>query len=486
MEYADYGSGTVTYTGQFMNGFRHGEGHSAFHKSGEEYEGEWICDEPSELKLFQHNGPLCEEEGEVDLKDEVDYLSVPPSKNGPSNTTAGGYTTELSSSKTTVSTQSLVSTDTMDSSTVTSGGMDKSSRSNNNSQQAGNMQHRRQRRRRSSCQERKVDFDPDSCMISSNMNSSMVSLNVLDFTSDTPKLYRYKNGDIFKGRLDAKKLRQGSGVYTEHRMGSVYDGDWKDSMRHGVGLLTLASGVDYSGEFFKDHVHGQGTLTLIDASVYTGGFFNGLFHGHGTFEDVSNNRTYIGEFENGLRHGEGQEKYSDGTLYKGEFKNGKRHGMGVLHNVDGSDLYRGEWQHDFMHGKGLRLHHKVQSNWEGNYDGDFSRGKFCGNGTFAYTDGTCIEGQWLDDIPRDGDWTINYPDGSKFYGFATFRNPEEERLVSFDDSSSRGSATSSPAHLRVPLPHGFGTLTYPSGQRYIGSFTYGDCKETRRSSTMTR
>ena len=98
--------------------------------------------------------------------------------------------------------------------------------------------------------------------------------------------------------------------------------------------------------------------------------------------------------------------------------------------------------------------------------------KFSGNAKFTYTDGTIIEGQWLDDIPRDGDWTIVYPDGSKFYGFATFQHPEDKSVGS---DLSRGSACDD--FLRVPLPHGFGSLTYPSGRRFVGSFVYGEYNE---------
>ena len=94
-------------------------------------------------------------------------------------------------------------------------------------------------------------------------------------------------------------------------------------------------------------------------------------------------------------------------------------------------------------------------------------------GLYTYNDGTSIEGQWVDDIPRDGDWTINYPDGSKFYGFATFY-PEENRTTSLSSLSSTID------FLRVPLPHGFGTLTYPTGQRYVGSFEYGEYQNSMR------
>ena len=45
-------------------------------------------------------------------------------------------------------------------------------------------------------------------------------------------------------------------------------GDWKDSKRHGVGHLKLASGLVYSGEFNEDSIQGEGSLTLINGSLY--------------------------------------------------------------------------------------------------------------------------------------------------------------------------------------------------------------------------
>jgi len=448
MEYADFGPGAVTYTGEFINGFRHGEGRCFFHNTGEEYEGDFACDEPVELKIFQHDGPLLDNEGEK-LVDQITYpTEVDESEHGGSE--------GLNSSQI-----SVLSEDTEDSTAMSSRDKycspKKHSRSKNSKQGSPN--------------------SPNELKI------SIKSLSLAELASGTPKLYRYQNGDTFKGRLDSDKQRQGPGVYRENKTGSVYDGDWKDNMRHGVGVLTFASGLEYSGEFFKDSIHGQGTVTLIDSSVYTGSFFNGLFHGNGTLEDSATKSVYTGEFSNGVREGEGEEGYHDGTKYKGEYMNGKRQGFGTLFDAEGNALYKGNWVEDAWHGKGTLFRHKQSgSSWEGIYEGDLKQGKFCGNGIYTYTDETIIEGQWLDDIPRDGDWTINYPDGSKFYGFATFRHPEDSLHddVSGLSECSKTSATKTSDVLRIPLPHGFGTLTYKSGQRYIGSFVYGDFDDSNR------
>jgi len=476
MEYADLGSGESVYTGWFVNGFRQGEGRCFFHKTGTEYEGEWACDEPTGLKLFQHNGPLVTEssedsdqqdkdKGEEDCSQEDDILvatiDCPPTRTRRRRSlTKSPANNEIESS--------FVSATSACSLAETVESMALSSIEHPESQdQVPSL-----RRSGQSSRLRISTTDSD------NLSSSMKSLTVFDYSEQGLKLYKYQNGDIFKGHLDKNNLRQGSGVYTEHLMGTTYNGDWRESKRHGVGHLQLSSGLEYSGEFFMDQIHGQGNLTLIDGSVYTGSFFNGLFHGRGMLEDDGHQRVYFGEFENGERSGEGEEKYPDGSRFKGEYKNGKRNGVGTLTGPDGVEIYTGGYNDDLKHGKGnLSRHKQENSSWEGSYDGDFFQDKFSGDGKFTYTDGTSIEGQWLDDIPRDGDWTIIYPDGSKFYGFATFQHPEDKSIGS---NGSRLSAASSGEFLRVPLPHGFGSLTWPSGQRYVGSFVYGEYNDNRK------
>jgi len=136
-----------------------------------------------------------------------------------------------------------------------------------------------------------------------------------------------------------------------------------------------------------------------------GSFFNGLFHGRGMLENKARNHLYFGEFENGERSGEGDEMFSDGSRYEGAYKGGQRCGAGTLFNPDGIELYCGVWREDMRHGKGRQLRHRREgSSWEGCYEGDFFQDKFTGTGKYTYTDGTSIEGQWLDDVPRDGDW----------------------------------------------------------------------------------
>lgn len=199
-------------------------------------------------------------------------------------------------------------------------------------------------------------------------------------------------------------------------------------------------------------------------------------------EEFEHNRVYIGEFENGERAGEGEETLSDGSKFKGAYQQGKRNGFGILYGPDNSVIYRGEWKDGLQHGRGLlycreldeELHQDSNIN-DGVYDGEFFKSKFCGSGKFTYNDRTIIEGQWLDGRPIDGDWTITYPeDGKKYYGFATFRVPREKLRASVRSFSRGLTAASQHELLRVPLPHGFGSLLFPNGRRDVGSFVYGE------------
>jgi hypothetical protein len=234
MDYADTGSGESSYIGSFINGVRHGEGRCFFHKTGEVYEGEWSCDEPIGIKIFQHDGPLVGEGASGELE------SVEPSLRPPidqprrcSNTSMGSFYNESSLDEVK---WSLSGIDNV----ITDNGPQTTS-----------------------------SFRRSQSTSSDNLSQTIKALSIIDNFEVHIKRYQYQNGDVFEGCLDeVSGLRQGSGFYTEHRMGSSYDGDWKHGKRHGTGHLRLASGVEYSGEFYDDKIHGQGRLILINGSEY--------------------------------------------------------------------------------------------------------------------------------------------------------------------------------------------------------------------------
>lgn len=60
-----------------------------------------------------------------------------------------------------------------------------------------------------------------------------------------------------KGNIKEKNLK--SIVFKD---GTVYEGGWKDRMKHGKGELLFGNGEKYEGEFENNFYSGQGSLLL--------------------------------------------------------------------------------------------------------------------------------------------------------------------------------------------------------------------------------
>ena len=48
----------------------------------------------------------------------------------------------------------------------------------------------------------------------------------------------------------------------------MYEGTWKDDMKHGGGKETYSDGATYEGRFQEGSRHGHGTLTYANGDVY--------------------------------------------------------------------------------------------------------------------------------------------------------------------------------------------------------------------------
>ncbi len=108
---------------------------------------------------------------------------------------------------------------------------------------------------------------------------------------------------------------QGSYAYSD---GSVYVGEWKNSMRNGRGTYTCPSGTMYAGQWKNDRFDGQGTYTYSDGSVYEGGWKDNKRTGQGTYTG-SNRSRYVGRWKNDRLIGEGFLITVDGRRFVGQF-----------------------------------------------------------------------------------------------------------------------------------------------------------------------
>ena len=145
-----------------------------------------------------------------------------------------------------------------------------------------------------------------------------------------------------------------------------------DQFHNCYGTLIFDDGDKYEGEFKESKKHGQGTYTFADGDKYVGQYKNGKLDGKGTFYYLADNEfkgvKHIGEYKNDKRNGKGTMTFPDGEKYDGEWKDDKYHGKGTFSFADGAK-YEGEWMDD----------------------------KFSGQGTYTFKDGRKDVGEWEND-----------------------------------------------------------------------------------------
>jgi len=110
-------------------------------------------------------------------------------------------------------------------------------------------------------------------------------------------------------------------------------------------IIRFEDGNVYEGDIVDGKPHGRGTMTYGEASeslYYEGEWRNGLINGKGVMSWL-NGDFYDGEWRDGLLHGEGIMLFANDDVYQGEFQNGYLHGQGILTTADGN-VIRGMWE----------------------------------------------------------------------------------------------------------------------------------------------
>ncbi|KAG9390350.1 MORN repeat [Carpediemonas membranifera] len=249
-----------------------------------------------------------------------------------------------------------------------------------------------------------------------------------------PVTWRLPTGDVFQGTMvDGQCCGFGVLRYDDT---SVYEGEWKDDMFHGHGVLTKDT-WSYEGFFKEDNADGLGVRKDTDG-VRAGIFSNGTFKGPpasirylGPEPTKSRCRTiviypdghaYEGWVKGGVAHGEGvilfpssqaanavcsitgkfkagkcvgkaEVKFCNGRVYNGETAEGKATGKGEIRFPDGA-VYKGTVNDGARQGRG-KLKFSDGSKYKGDWDNDRPHG--CGKRTF--TTKNTYDGEW-----RSGDW----------------------------------------------------------------------------------
>ncbi len=103
--------------------------------------------------------------------------------------------------------------------------------------------------------------------------------------------------------------------------------------------------VYYLGEVANGKANGFGYGLIASRGVYEGEWRDNLRHGKGKYT-WRNNHIYVGEFKEGKIEGYGIYTFDSGEKYEGSWKSNLREGYGTHYDADGSVLLQGAWVKD--------------------------------------------------------------------------------------------------------------------------------------------
>lgn len=134
--------------------------------------------------------------------------------------------------------------------------------------------------------------------------------------------------------------------------GSVYDGEWQNSVMVGEGVCTYPDGrTEYKGEWRNGNPDGHGCFIYSNGDRYDGSWKNGKMDGRGVYA-FQNSEVYDGEWKQNKHHGDGKFTYKSGNIYDGQWRHGKREGNGIFKYANG-DEFAGEYSDDRKDGLGV-------------------------------------------------------------------------------------------------------------------------------------
>jgi hypothetical protein len=198
----------------------------------------------------------------------------------------------------------------------------------------------------------------------------------------------------YVGQVNVEEQRHGIGITISNNergeyFDQIYAGMYVNDKRSGHGVLSLGTtgAIIYEGQWRNGLKHGQGKLFESDKQEYEGEWNKGRRHGQGKQVDRKCGIVYEGVWRGGYRHGQGRQVDSGG-VYEGEWNKGRRHGRGKQVDADGT-VYDGEWDNDCRYGQGTRSY-TLGAVYEGGWRNDRRHGR----GKEVDADGTVYEGEW--------------------------------------------------------------------------------------------
>jgi hypothetical protein len=147
-------------------------------------------------------------------------------------------------------------------------------------------------------------------------------------------------GKLFN--LPSSKTLRDRNLRFVHPDGSIYTGDYSDSLRHGDGLMKWSSGAEFNGKWESDLCHGSGHMLFSFGGWMRGTWVEGRAEGEAQLQTPKGD-TFSGVYSKGLACGPGTLAFANQDKITGEWVSGDLEGTGELVCASGAS-YRGEWK----------------------------------------------------------------------------------------------------------------------------------------------
>ena len=223
----------------------------------------------------------------------------------------------------------------------------------------------------------------------------------------------YPNGFVYEGSF-REGLRHGKGTLKNTLFSYYYQGGWAFDKKDGK-CVEIINNEKFEGYYKNDVREGKCVITNIhNKDKFVGNLLDGKKDGYGEQYYSQTNTTYKGEFKNNVYEGKGELINNNGYYFKGEFLGGLRHGDNCIEEKKGFKKYVGQFRRDKMNGKGIFEWYSGESKGD-IYNGEFKDDLYEGFGTYKCNDGSIYIGQYLHGV-KNGKGKEIYIDGSFYEG----------------------------------------------------------------------
>ncbi len=288
---------------------------------------------------------------------------------------------------------------------------------------------------------------------------------------------------IYQGNF-VKSKYSGLGKIS-YEKGNWKEGEWLNGkFINGNVKLSFEDGSSYEGEIKNTKKHGKGKYIDIKGNVCDGVYTADKFTGTGQIKTTE--WSYQGEIVLNEPRGKGVKVFANGDTLSGTWNEYGFNGVGkrreaAVENSDGFYYTEGTWKNGQLNGEGKRFF-KMRAPFssvedgiflDATYTGQFKNGLFEGSGTISFDYGRLtesIEGNWVNGLCPNGQINdYSYVEGetcetsykgdlsSDFnkQGFGTFTDCDGNTYVGYFENDSK---------------NGQGKLTYKNGKIEQGTF----------------